>query len=345
MIRFCIILLHLLVYSHTIAAEKDKKVSILPVPAFGYSPETRTYVGVVSLFTFNLYNDSLTRTSNAKLELNYTWNKQLIVETDWNYFFKEESWFTKGRIHYSKFPDRYYGVGTHTPDSSEYLYISNRLIAEVHLLKKISANLFTGPGIRHTDYSRVLPTNVVYPELRNNTSTYVGYTLLQDSRNNLLNAKTGGYININLGYTLQQHNAELITDTRYYHTWRKRFTWASRWYNELNFGSPAFYDYALPGGDKLVRGFYLGRFRDNNLSTLQTELRAILVWRMGLAVFGGVSNLNSSFNNFAIGDSKYNYGLGLRFLVDRKEDINLRIDYARGQGNNSGFYISFGESF
>lgn len=345
MIRCYITILCILVYCHSIADEKHKKISILPVPAFGYAPETRTYVGAVSLFTFNLYQDSLTRTSNAKLELNYTWNKQLIVETDWNYFFKEERWFTKGRVHYSKFPDRYYGVGTHTPDSNEYLYISNRLIAEAHVLKKISDNLFTGPGIRYTNYSKVSPTEIAYPELRDNTSLYIGYTLLQDSRNNLLNAKTGSYINIDAGYTLQQRNAELITDTRYYHTWRKHITWANRWYNEVNFGNPAFYDYALLGGDKFVRGYYLGRFRDNNLSTLQTELRAILVWRLGLAVFGGVSNLYSSFGNFNLADSKYNYGLGLRFLIDRKEDINLRIDYAMGQGNNSGFYISFGESF
>ena len=73
--------------------KKDRKIKVLPVPAFGYSPETRAYVGAVALFTLDLYKDSLTRTSNAKVEFNYTWNKQSILEAQWSYFFKEEKWF------------------------------------------------------------------------------------------------------------------------------------------------------------------------------------------------------------------------------------------------------------
>jgi hypothetical protein len=42
---------------------------------------------------------------------------------------------------------------------------------------------------------------------------------------------------------------------------------------------------------------------------------------------------------------KPNAGVGLRFLVDKNEGTNLRFDYAVGAGNQSGFYISFGESF
>lgn len=42
---------------------------------------------------------------------------------------------------------------------------------------------------------------------------------------------------------------------------------------------------------------------------------------------------------------KPNAGVGLRFLVDKNENTNLRFDYAVGVQNQSGFYISFGESF
>ena len=36
---------------------------------------------------------------------------------------------------------------------------------------------------------------------------------------------------------------------------------------------------------------------------------------------------------------------GLHFTIDRSENTSLRIDYARVLSNQSGFYISFGESF
>src|SRR4051812_42725633 len=100
-------------------AKPPRKVRILPVPDFGYSPETETYVGAVALFTLNLYNDSLTRVSNAKAEFNYTWLHQVILEGSWNYFTRRERFYSQGLIHYSKYPDLYYGVGEATPDSLE----------------------------------------------------------------------------------------------------------------------------------------------------------------------------------------------------------------------------------
>ena len=115
---------------------KVKKVKVLPVPAFGYSPETRTYVGAVTLFTLDFYPDTITRISNAKVEFNYTWNKQVIAEIGWNYFFREEKWFTKGLIHFSKYPDLYYGIGTNTPDSNELVFSTNRLVIDLQGLKR-----------------------------------------------------------------------------------------------------------------------------------------------------------------------------------------------------------------
>lgn len=324
---------------------KHKRIKVLPVPAFGYSPETKTYVGAVALFTIDLYNDSATRTSNFKLEFNYTWNKQVIAEAGWNYFFREEQWFTKGLLHYSKFPDRYYGTGSDTKQVDELLYSSNRFIGDVHVLKKIARHLFTGPGVKVISFSNVTPS-AQYPELANNTSTSIGYSAVYDSRSNILNPKSGWYLNINPSYTFyQQEYTKLIADARYYTTWKDRYTFATRFYNEYNFGNPPFFDYAQIGGDALVRGYYKGRFRDKKITTLQTELRGILIWRTGLAVFGGLTSLYDNISDAQLAAIKYNYGAGIRFLIDRKEDINLRLDYALGTDGNSGFYISFGSSF
>jgi len=323
-----------------------KRVKILPVPTIGFSPETKTYMGIVSLFTINLYNDSVTRTSNAKLEFNYTWNKQLILETEWNYFFKDEKWFTKGKIHYSSYPDFYYGVGTNTPDSNKLLYSSNRIVFEVSLFKKMGGKFFTGASIKYLNYRNV---NFIgshpYPELADNWSFGIGYTLLRDSRDNLLTPAKGLYFNLNAGYNFSKQNyGEATIDLRYYKTWAEKYTWANRLINEFHFGTPAFYDYAFLGGDKYVRGYNYGRYRDNNLTSYQTELRLPVIWRFGLAVFGGISNLNNG-SNLSLENTKTNYGLGFRFLVDKHDKTNLRLDYAIGGAKNSGFYISFGESF
>lgn len=337
---------------------RRKKVKVLPVPAFGYSPETKTYVGAVSLFTFNLYADSLTRTSNAKLEVNYTWNKQVIIDMGWNFFSKNENIFTKGQVAFSKYPDYYWGVGAGTPDSDKVIYDSKRFVADIAVLKKIRTSLFSGPVLKYYNYWDVnqdATAKLTFPELTNSRVFGLGYSLLKDTRNSILTPSEGHYFYSGVTYNLSKSNSrtaynfsksnytELVLDMRYYKTWKDKFTWASRFINEFNIGNTPFYDYAFLGGDKFVRGYYYGRFRDKNLSSLQTEFRTPLIWRFGVAAFGGVSNIFS--NQFNIGNSKYNGGLGLRFLVDRKDKTNLRLDYAVGEKGNNGFYVSFGESF
>jgi len=327
---------------------QTKKIKILPVPAIGYSPETKTYIGAVTLFTLNLYNDSCTRTSNAKLELNYTWNKQLILESDWNYFFREEKWFTRGRIHYSKYPDLYYGIGAETPESNKLLFDSKRFQAEVSFLKNVGNKMFTGFNLKYLIYAQVKPEagSLSYPELHDGSTFGIGYSFLSDSRNSILTPTGGFYSFLNSTYNFAKSDyLEFTFDLRYYKTWKGKYTLANRFLNDLSFGNPPFFDQSPIGGDKFVRGYYLGRYRDADLSTFQSEFRFPLFRKIYLATFGGLSNIYSAKNQFKFDKTKLNYGFGVRFLVDKTENTFLRMDYAIGQDHNNGFYISFGESF
>ena len=338
---------------HSSAAGQDsvktKKIKILPVPAFGYSPETDIYIGAVSLFTFHFYQDSLTRHSNAKVELNYTWNKQMIAECGWNLFSKHEKWFTKGLIHYSKFPDFYYGIGAGTPDFNKLSYNSNRFIFDVFLLKKVRPYLFHGAALKYIQYWNVSPMNNTsfnYSELVDNYSIGIGYSILKDSRNSILSPTQGTYMHANSTFHFSKSNyLKFLLDLRYYKTWKEKFTIAGRFVHDISTNTPPFYDYAILGGDEFVRGYYYGRYRDKNLSSLQLEFRLPIYWRFGLASFAGLSNLYPDATSISIANTKYNAGLGIRFMVDKKDKTNLRLDYGIGNQNNNGFYVSFGESF
>lgn len=332
------------------STKQPPKIKVLPVPAFGHTPETGTYVGAVCLFTLDFYRDTLTRTSNAKLEFNYTWRKQVILEAGWNYFFKEEKWYTQGTLQYSKFPDYYYGIGEATPDAAQVLYQSNRIIADVNLLKNINRKFFIGPRLRYINYYALgYDTNANYhPELVDANIAGGGFTALKDTRNNLLNPGSGTYLELTNTYNGSSAipvYSKLLADARGYKTVWPNVIIAGRFLNEFTFGNPPFYDYSLIGGDKKVRGFYFGRFRDNNLSTLQAEVRFKVVWRFGAAVFGGISKLYPDFEKLSFNNIKPNYGAGIRFLIDRKQNINLRFDYALASDGQDGFYVSFGESF
>jgi hypothetical protein len=336
---------------HCQESKPVKKVSVLPVPAIGYTPETKTYVGLVTIFTFNNTSDSLTRSSNAKLEFVYTWNKQMIFETDWNYFFPGEKWFTKGRVQYfSKYPDLYYGIGFNTPDSGELSFESTRLKFDADLFRNIKSKLFVGAGINYTTYQEIKSLNdsLFYPELKDENNLGIKLIFLKDARNNILSPSEGDYLEVSNSFNFGTlFYIKFSFDYRYYLDFGKTKSniLAGRFYHSSVFGTPPFYDYPMIGSDKYVRGYYLGRFRDKNFSTLQFELRNQLFWRIGIATFGGVSMIYEKVNQIETETFKPNAGVGIRFLVDKNEGTNLRFDYAVGAGNQSGFYISFGESF
>jgi outer membrane translocation and assembly module TamA len=93
-----------------------------------------------------------------------------------------------------------------------------------------------------------------------------------------------------------------------------------------------------------MRGYYAGRFRDKNLLVFQAEYRLPLVWRLGLVGFAGLGNVAGKFSQLNLDSLKPSYGVGLRFLFDKKEKIRIRMDIGFGKGT-SGFYFSIFEAF
>ncbi len=351
-IKISVVLFFLQLFHFTAYSQENspiKKISVLPVPTIGYSPETKTYVGAVTLFTFHSL-DSLTRSSNASIEFNYTWNKQLIFESDWNYFLQNEIWFTRGKVLYSKYPDLYYGIGFDSPESGEVNFQSNRIVFDTDLFRNVKNKLFIGAGINYTAFKNInyLEDRLIYPELKSSNNLGLKVLFLKDSRNNILSPSAGDYFEFGNSFNFSSSfYLKTVIDYRRYFSFgeSERYTFASRIYQSSVFGDPPFYDYAEIGGDQYVRAYYLGRFRDKNLSTIQFEMRHHLFWRIGVATFGGLSMIYEKISKIENNSFKPNAGLGLRFLVDKNENTNLRIDYAVGAQNQSGFYISFGESF
>jgi outer membrane protein assembly factor BamA len=335
-------------------AQKDttkvRKLKVLPVPAFGYSPETRYYVGAVCLFTIDPYQDGVTRTSTAKAEFNYTWNRQIILEGELNYFFQEEKWFLGSNIHYSKYPDQYFGIGASSLDSDGLLFQSNRLKLDVELSKQIRPKVFFGGGIRYFNYSNIgvlSDTFVVHDELVNSSDIEFKLDLFKDDRNRILTPAEGSFYKLTVGINYAQSAyLHILADARKYYSVGKKKThvFAARFLQTSTVGDAPFYDLAILGGDRIARGYFYGRFRDDHLSTVQAEYRSPYLWRFGLAAFGGTSLIYGT-GDFNEQNIKPNAGIGLRFLVDKKDRTNLRFDYAIGRDGQSGFYVSFGESF
>jgi hypothetical protein len=322
---------------------QEKKVKILPVPSIGYTPETETYIGAVALFTFDLFGDSLSRTSNAKIELLYTFREQFIADMGWNFFTRDEIWFTQGRLRLSEYPDFYFGLGAGATEEDRVSYSSLRAETEISLSRKLLGNWYLGAGFRSGSYSNIELNEPKTYEF-GNSDPFLGLIVqgFQDFRKNLLNPKSGHYLLLrySLNSTGGEYYGRFDLDLRKYLTAGKTIL-AFR--GNLQYGGEAapFFDIPAMGGDFHARGYFFGRFRENTIATLQTEIRRPIWRRWGLAAFGGITQVGG----FAKNAYKPNLGAGIRFKIDREGDINLRLDYAVGLNGQTGFYIAFGESF
>ncbi len=98
----------------------------------------------------------------------------------------------------------------------------------------------------------------------------------------------------------------------------------------------------LGTGGVRMRGYYGGRYIDNNQIACQVELRQHIAGRFGCVVWGGAGTVFPTLKKFDWAHILPNYGLGLRF--EFKHNVNVRVDYGFGKGT-SGFVFNFGEAF
>jgi hypothetical protein len=105
-----------------------------------------------------------------------------------------------------------------------------------------------------------------------------------------------------------------------------------------------FYDLCQLGISKDLRGYQIGQFRDNRMLVGQAEYRRELFWRIGAVAFAGAGAVAPNWGGFDNTQAKPGGGLGLRFLLAKRNHINLRFDYAWGE-NSRATYVSIGEAF
>lgn len=336
--------------------KKERKVKLLPLPLIGSSPETRLYFGAALLASLDFYQDSVTRLSSAELEFNYTLNKQLIFSFDWFYNTRRNDFIVVGNNSLLKFPEYYWGIGNETPESNEELYQAWRLELSDILLRRVKGDFYAGPMFRFqsifqmetADTSLLATSGVLGAE--GGVSSGLGYALLWDRRDNILNPSGGSsYLSLRhaafmpwLGSDFSFQSIEL--DGRYYiNTWRDHVL-AFQTYNNFTLGNAPFRMLSLLGSGSHMRGYYRGRYRDNHYMSVQTEYR-LTIWKfIGAAAFTGLGDVSENFSDLRFSNLKWFAGGALRIRVNKADNVWLRADYSVGR-NTTGFYFSFGETF
>ncbi len=330
----------------------------LVAPFVFYMPETNWVLGagVKRFFNAGGEGDSLTRVSNTAIFMQYSLNNQIMFEHNYQIFADKEKYYFVGYYGYSRFPVLYYGVGSEAKPANEEAITYELLRFDNLSYRKVGKHSFAGLGWRYFKMYNVKgtgngilenSTNVVGKTGSSISGLNVSYQY--DTRDNVLTTSKGNYaqfvysLHNNLtgsSHSFQRWQVDLRTFHRPFK--QREDVLAFQAYGYLSSGDVPFNELGMLGGDMIMRGYYLGSLRDKNLLAAQGEYRWQALKRWGLVGFAGLGCVHNKLDN--INNILPSYGGGLRFKINRKENVNVRVDYGFGNGQQN-LYFFIAEAF
>tara|TARA_R110002072_G_scaffold94138_9_gene208296 strand:+ start:887 stop:2008 length:1122 start_codon:yes stop_codon:yes gene_type:complete len=327
-------------------------------PVVAYSPETSWEIGISALYVRYAKNDTSNRLSEINAFTFFTLAEQYGGFFEHAIYSDKNKWFFLGKMKFQSFPLSYFGIGANT--SSEKLARVDAIEFQLkeRVLYKLRKNFYTGFEFEFHHLGNVSfnESSIEFPELplgsNGSTNFGVGYGLLYDNRHNILNVRKGffaeaAFLHYDKSFGSDFEFTNILTDWRFFRPINKKNVLAFQFLGQFTLGDAPFNQLALMGGESMMRGYYTGRYRDNNLMAFQAEYRMLPLFfakRLGATVFAGTAAVSDQVNNFESKNLVISGGSGLRFLLFPKKDVWTRLDFAFTREGN-GIYLFIGEAF
>jgi Omp85 superfamily domain len=333
------------------------RVSVLPT--ISYALETGVTVGLRTFSLFYAKRDTANRLSSLMLNTFATTKGQYGVVLENAVYTNRNRYFLVGRVHFQRFPLLYYGIGPDRPNTNPALVNSLSFQVRQRVLRQVRDNFYAGIEFDFQQLSDVkfgyetvsaepLPTG-------NGGSRTVGLgaVLVYDSRQNTLNVRRGAFLEASTrrydgAFGSEYDYRMTVLDGRLYRPLGKpNRILAVQVFGQFMQGTVPFSNLALLGGELGLRGYYLGRYRDQNLLSTQVELRWLpfgFSKRVGGNVFVGTATVAPALSAFRADRLRWAGGFGLQYLLLPRKDVFVRGDVGFSR-ESTGIYVSIGEAF
>ena len=236
----------------------------------------------------------------------------------------------------------FWGIGYENGqnDLNRSIYDRKKGYVQVEALRHFSGNFHAGPSVSW-DW-------VSWDNLEGSKANVVGYGAVAafDTRNDVVSPDSGIYLKA------RQRNYTDFCGKPFYISLVQFDAYGAPWdggvlafdlYGEFAYGTVPWTMLPTIGGAERMRGYYKGRYTDNNAVCAQVELRQHLWEAIGGAVWAGAANVWGKSSSFEIGNTLPNAGVGLRIKIGG--GALLRLDYGFGKNGQRGFVFGLNEAF
>ena len=335
---------------------RKSPVKIAGFPVLGYTPETRIAAGI---YTHVLYTGSPTNHySGLGFFAGISQNKQYSFNLQPDIWWNNNRFHLQGELKWQLWPDKFHGLGNGTSPDVKEDYTSRIQGIKLDLYRHFRS-VFYGGFLYELEHNHITEYDTVsYAELpggsisgsKKSMISGPGISLVMDTRDHIYYPMNGSYHQIRIVYFNKLMGSDVnylkwIIDARkYMHLGRDHLLYVQL-YGKFLFGDQIpFRNLSLFGGDKLMRGYYRGSYRDHHIIAAQVEYHSPFIWRLSGVVFAGAGDVYGPNSKNSFASIKPSAGIGLRFRFFKHEKLNLRLDYGFGRVDQ-GVYVHIREAF
>ena len=282
----------------------------------------------------------------------YTAKHQFVIGAVPSIYFDGDNYLLEGRITYSNFLKKFYGIGNNSCKDDEEEYINRNHGISISFLRKILKHLMAGVEYDLSDMTiQDTESDGMLQYIKTDgVISGVGFKLKFDTRNSNVYPTSGvsfktDYLLYNNKFGSKYNYSKTKIDFRnYLYLYKSKVLFSYQIYGEFINGNAPIQQLAAIGGQNLLRGFIAGRYIDNVLLSVQPEIKIKITNSLQLALFTGVGNVYEDLESIDLKKIKIASGAGLRIKVKNNPRINFRIDFA-ASNESTGTYFTIMEAF
>lgn len=326
----------------------DMSYAVFPT----YSKESSLGLGgmVQGLYRIDK-RDSVLMPSDVKLQADVSLTGQYSVTVDGNNIFDRKQRLAY-KLRYQSKPLDFWGISFDACSvNPESYYTRDGLDFEADYTYMVYSGIYVGCAldINYTFLSKIGDVSYLQGQKEAYYFTGIGVSFSYDTRNSVTNPTRGIRVLLKEVFYPQSlgTGGESIYSTtfigNYYQKMWRGSTLALDLYGQYNGRNvPWTLRPELGEGSSRMRGFYRGRYIDNNMLSAQVEVRQHIYKRFGAVAWIGCGTVFPAFDELRWSDVLLNYGVGLRF--EFKRNVNFRVDMGFGK-DTEGFVITLSEAF
>ncbi|HLP92501.1 MAG TPA: BamA/TamA family outer membrane protein [Saprospiraceae bacterium] len=333
------------------ASRRDSTITVLGVPLVFFTPDTRWGAGLAGIITF----PTRPRRSSLTFNASYTQNKQLQIYFPFSFLGNRNRWRVYGEIGWYRYLYRYFGIGNKIPNDYVETYTARYPRVRVTAATKVKSKHLVGIRFYLDDYTIASSTSGglieqgLVPGARGGVTSSVGPVWIADSRDNAFFPRTGLLAEFALTGEHKLTGSDFLfarcsLDVAKYFPIGRHNVLAVNAIGIFTAGDVPFFQFPQIGGQRRLRGYPDGKYRDRHLVLAQAEFRFKIYWRFKGVLFAGAGTVFGQPNEKP--HLRPNGGAGIRVEFDRRQKLHLRLDYGFGEGKgNNGMYVTLGEAF